>query len=157
MRTNVPQPAVASAPPKKLKPKKLSKRLSCTRRRALPLLSLRTDGIDLTTFYAEERPSEDYRSSWVGVKRRTTAHSNGPVLDDEILADPEVAKVIDENTGTVQQPGCTFLHKDLDEKLRRSMEIRNTDRSLGGRIAGSIAAKHGDHGPLVGGLGQHTK
>ena len=33
---------------------------------------------------------QDVRTAWVGAKRNTPAHSNGPVLDDEILADPKV-------------------------------------------------------------------
>jgi len=114
VRSNVPQPALASQPPKQGKPKKLSK----------------TAAVNLESFYAQERPDEENRTSWVGVKRRMPAHSNGPVLDDEILADPEVAKVIEENDG----------------KVKMSMDIRNTNRSLGGRLAGTIAARYGDHG-----------
>ncbi|CAJ1415503.1 unnamed protein product [Effrenium voratum] len=114
MRTNVPQPAVASQPPKQRKPKKLSK----------------TAKVDLTSFYAEERPDEETRLAWVGAKRDTPAHSNGPVLDEEILAEEEVAKVIEENGGRAQL----------------AMDIRNTHRSVGGRIAGVIAARHGDYG-----------
>lgn len=54
-------------------------------------------------------------------------HSNGAVLDDEILADPEVQVAI-ANQGVVTK----IYH------------IVNTDRSVGGRISGAIASKYGD-------------
>ncbi|CAK9051218.1 Ferredoxin-dependent glutamate synthase (Fd-GOGAT) [Durusdinium trenchii] len=114
VRTSVPQPAVAavaSQPPKTRKPKK-------------------TAAVDLSSFYAEERPNEEHRLSWVDVKRSSAAHSNGPVLDDDILEVSKVAKVIEENSG----------------KVEMSMDIQNTNRALGGRIAGTIASKYGDHG-----------
>lgn len=117
LRRNVPQPALASQPTAATaarRPKKLAK----------------TSVVNLDFFYAEERPNEENRASWVGAKRKMPAHSNGPVLDDDILGDASVARVLEENAGRVQ----------------KSMEIRNTDRSLGGRIAGTIAAKYGDYG-----------
>ena len=56
-------------------------------------------------------------------------HSNGPVLDDEILADPEVqASIRDE--GSVQ----------------RSYDITNVDRAAFGRVGGAVARLHGDSG-----------
>ena len=60
----------------------------------------------------------------------SAAHSNGPVLDDEILSDREVSAVIESNGGSVV----------------KEMSIQNVDRSVGGRIAGAIASKHGDDG-----------
>lgn len=56
-------------------------------------------------------------------------HSNGPVLDDEILADPAVIEAI-ENEGTVE----------------RSYDIVNTDRAALGRLGGAVARLHGDNG-----------
>ena len=56
-------------------------------------------------------------------------HGNGPVLDDEILADPEVQKAIQEE-GTVQ----------------RSLDITNEDRAAFGRVGGAVARLHGDSG-----------
>ena len=56
-------------------------------------------------------------------------HSNGPCLDDEILADPEVQDAI-KNEG----------------KVHRKMKIVNTDRATLGRIGGAIAKIHGDSG-----------
>lgn len=56
-------------------------------------------------------------------------HSNGPVLDDELLADSEIANAI-ANQGTVT----------------KTVKIVNTDRSTGARVAGSIAQKYGNDG-----------
>ncbi|MEQ9373182.1 MAG: glutamate synthase large subunit [Coleofasciculus chthonoplastes F3-SA18-01] len=56
-------------------------------------------------------------------------HSNGPVLDDQLLADPEMQVAI-ANHGTIT--------KDL--------AVLNTDRSVGTRLAGAIAKKYGDTG-----------
>ncbi|MGQ9837986.1 MAG: glutamate synthase large subunit [Cyanobacteriota bacterium] len=56
-------------------------------------------------------------------------HSNGPVLDAEILAKPEIQKAL-------QLCGTAMLET----------AIANTDRCVGGRIAGSIARLHGDTG-----------
>jgi glutamate synthase (ferredoxin) len=56
-------------------------------------------------------------------------HSNGDVLDDQILADQEV------KTAIVDQ---TVLTKEI--------KIINTDRSVGGRISGEIAKKYGNNG-----------
>eukprot|EP00930_Biecheleria_cincta_P021586 TRINITY_DN15957_c0_g1_i1.p1 TRINITY_DN15957_c0_g1~~TRINITY_DN15957_c0_g1_i1.p1 ORF type:complete len:1716 (-),score=368.55 TRINITY_DN15957_c0_g1_i1:367-5295(-) len=115
VRRHVPQPAVAlNTKAAEEEPKKLAK----------------TDSIDLSSFFSAEPVKEEDRQKWVGVARNGHAHSNGPVMDDTILADPEVAQMIESNSGTVE--------KDL--------AIRNLDRSVGGRIAGTIAAKHGDYG-----------
>ena len=57
------------------------------------------------------------------------AHSNGPVLDDQILADEEVDKAIKQETS-----------------VHRSYEILNTDRATLGRVGGAIARLHGDTG-----------
>ncbi|MEO1131925.1 MAG: glutamate synthase-related protein, partial [Cyanobacteria bacterium J06639_1] len=56
-------------------------------------------------------------------------HSNGPVLDDELLSKPELQAAI-ANSGQAT----------LDSA------IVNTDRSVGGRIAGAIAKQHGNNG-----------
>ena len=56
-------------------------------------------------------------------------HSNGPVLDDELLNDPEIADAIQN-------------HRSLTKPLK----IVNTDRAVGARIAGKIAKQHGDTG-----------
>lgn len=51
------------------------------------------------------------------------------MLDDEILADPEVQEAI-KNEG----------------KVHRTYDILNTDRSTLGRIGGVVAKQHGDSG-----------
>ncbi|CAM9531954.1 unnamed protein product, partial [Hapterophycus canaliculatus] len=56
-------------------------------------------------------------------------HGNGPVLDDDILADPAVKACIEEG-----------------KELTREYPIANTDRSVGGRLSGSIAKQWGNKG-----------
>ncbi len=56
-------------------------------------------------------------------------HSNGAVLDDELLADADIANAIN-NQGAVT----------------KEIKIVNTDRSVGGRIAGAIASLYGNRG-----------
>jgi len=56
-------------------------------------------------------------------------HSNGPVLDDDILADADVAAAI-------AQQGTVTKH----------WNVINTDRTVGARIAGAIAQKYGNTG-----------
>lgn len=56
-------------------------------------------------------------------------HSNGAVLDDEILADVNIQNAI---------ANQTTITKDIN--------IINTDRSVGARIAGVIAKQYGDYG-----------
>jgi glutamate synthase (ferredoxin) len=62
------------------------------------------------------------------------AHGNGPVLEDALLADPEVRAAIDAHGHVVRQ-----------------LTIVNTDRSVGARLSGEIAALHGNTG-FQGGL-----
>jgi glutamate synthase (ferredoxin) len=56
-------------------------------------------------------------------------HSNGPVLDDQLLADPAVAEAI-RTQGTIT----------------KEVKIINTDRSVGARVSGAIAKQQGDTG-----------
>lgn len=56
-------------------------------------------------------------------------HSNGSVLDDQLLSDPEIQAAI-RNQGSVS----------------KDVEIVNTDRTVGARIAGAIAKQYGDTG-----------
>jgi len=70
------------------------------------------------------------RAKWTSSKiRKQEVHSNGPVLDDTLLADPEIANAI-ENEKTAE----------------KTVKIFNVDRSVGGRIGGAIAKKYGDTG-----------
>ncbi|KAL2226033.1 UNVERIFIED_CONTAM: Ferredoxin-dependent glutamate synthase, chloroplastic, partial [Sesamum indicum] len=61
--------------------------------------------------------------------RKQEVHSNGPVLDDTLLADPEIVKAIDNET-----------------VVNKSVSIYNVDRAVCGRIAGVIAKRYGDTG-----------
>ncbi|MFN5194930.1 MAG: glutamate synthase large subunit [Cyanobacteriota bacterium] len=63
------------------------------------------------------------------LKHDPVAHGNGPILEDRLLADPEVQAAI-----------AGHGH------LARTLAIVNTDRSVGARLAGEIAALHGNRG-----------
>ncbi|MUH00486.1 glutamate synthase large subunit [Scytonema sp. UIC 10036] len=56
-------------------------------------------------------------------------HSNGVVLDDQLLRDPDIQAAI-QNQSTVS----------------KTMAIVNTDRTVGTRLAGAIASQYGDSG-----------
>ncbi len=56
-------------------------------------------------------------------------NSNGPVLDDEILADDEVADAITNHTS-----------------VAKTWDVVNTDRAVGARVSGAIAKKYGNTG-----------
>jgi glutamate synthase (ferredoxin) len=64
--------------------------------------------------------------SWLS---HEAVHSNGPVLDDTILADAEVQQAI-QTQGTVA----------------KRYTVINTDRTVGARVAGVIADKYGNSG-----------
>ncbi|KAI0519949.1 hypothetical protein KFK09_007412 [Dendrobium nobile] len=61
--------------------------------------------------------------------RNQDVHSNGPVLDEIILADPEVVEAI-----------------EREKEVTKAVEIHNVDRAVCGRIAGVIAKQYGDTG-----------
>ncbi|KAF4374461.1 hypothetical protein F8388_016012 [Cannabis sativa] len=61
--------------------------------------------------------------------RKQDVHSNGPVLDDVLLADQQIVDAI-ENEKVVQ----------------KTINIYNVDRAVCGRVAGVIAKKYGDTG-----------
>ncbi|KAL2320665.1 hypothetical protein Fmac_029634 [Flemingia macrophylla] len=78
----------------------------------------------------------DYILSSVGLPkwssteiRNQEPHTNGPVLDDVLLADPEVADAIEN-----------------EKVVNKTIKIYNIDRAVCGRIAGAIAKKYGDTG-----------
>jgi glutamate synthase (ferredoxin) len=56
-------------------------------------------------------------------------HSNGPVLDDDLLADPEIQAAIANQT-----------------TLTKPVSLVNTDRTVGARLAGAIAKQYGNSG-----------
>jgi glutamate synthase (ferredoxin) len=57
------------------------------------------------------------------------AHGNGPILEDQLLADAGLMAAIDGHG-----------------QVARNLAIINTDRSVGARISGEIAARHGNTG-----------
>nr|BAE98673.1 ferredoxin-dependent glutamate synthase [Arabidopsis thaliana] len=61
--------------------------------------------------------------------RKQEVHTNGPVLDDDILADPLVIDAIEN-----------------EKVVEKTVKICNVDRAACGRVAGVIAKKYGDTG-----------
>uniref|UniRef100_A0A1D1YMH1 glutamate synthase (ferredoxin) n=2 Tax=Anthurium amnicola TaxID=1678845 RepID=A0A1D1YMH1_9ARAE len=61
--------------------------------------------------------------------RNQVVHSNGPVLDDILLSDPEITEAIEN-----------------EKVVNKTIKIYNVDRAVCGRIAGVIAKKYGDTG-----------
>ncbi len=85
----------------------------------------KTKCVDLSNLLAPAGDAND--RSWL--LHSPKPHGNGPILEDHLLADAEVMQAL-ENHGS----------------LRRSMDIVNTDRSVGARLAGEIAQRHGNRG-----------
>ncbi|MGK7933056.1 MAG: glutamate synthase-related protein, partial [Microcystaceae cyanobacterium] len=56
-------------------------------------------------------------------------HSNGPVLDDQLLADAAISSAI-----------------NTHGKIAKNVKIVNTDRTVGARISGTLAKKYGNTG-----------
>jgi glutamate synthase (ferredoxin) len=71
-------------------------------------------------------PDAKSNRSWLNHEE---VHSNGPVLDDQFLADAEIQATI-KNQSTVT----------------KSYKVVNTDRTVGSRLAGAIASQYGDSG-----------
>ncbi|MDR7992431.1 glutamate synthase large subunit [Thermosynechococcus sp. TG252] len=71
-------------------------------------------------------PDTRHDRQWL---QHETVHSNGAVLDDEILARPEVQAAIEKQ-----------------QTVELELPIVNTDRTVGARIAGAIAKKYGNTG-----------
>ncbi len=89
-----------------------------------PLHLAKTESLDLDTLL--HLPDVTSDRSWL---KSRDVHSNGVVLDDEILSDSEVIDAI-QNHG----------------KVTKEYKIINTDRTVGARIAGQIAQKWGNNG-----------
>uniref|UniRef100_A0A0E0QC75 Ferredoxin-dependent glutamate synthase, chloroplastic n=1 Tax=Oryza rufipogon TaxID=4529 RepID=A0A0E0QC75_ORYRU len=64
-----------------------------------------------------------------GCIRSQDVHSNGPVLDETILADPDISDAIEN-----------------EKEVSKTFQIYNVDRAVCGRVAGVIAKKYGDTG-----------
>ncbi|MFM7365232.1 MAG: glutamate synthase-related protein, partial [Cuspidothrix sp.] len=71
-------------------------------------------------------PDAKVNRSWLV---HTEVHGNGPVLDDQLLADADIQGAIS-NHGTVS----------------KTFPVVNTDRTVGARLTGAIAHKYGDDG-----------
>ncbi|MEL6439615.1 MAG: glutamate synthase large subunit [Cyanobacteria bacterium J06621_8] len=84
----------------------------------------KTKGIDLSCLINLPLVKED--RSWL---QHQDVHTNGAVLDNEILADSEIASAI-ANQGQVV----------------KELKIISTDRSVGARVSGMIASKYGNGG-----------
>lgn len=84
----------------------------------------KTDALNLNCL--TQLPDTKSNRSWLN---HESVHSNGPVLDDQLLADAEIQAAI-RNQGTVT----------------RNVGVVNTDRSVGTRLAGAIAKQYGDTG-----------
>ncbi|MEM6611268.1 MAG: glutamate synthase-related protein [Cyanobacteria bacterium P01_C01_bin.72] len=84
----------------------------------------KTNGLDLNCLIDLPNVKDD--RSWLN---HGAVHTNDHVLDDDILADEAIQSAI-ANQGTVA----------------KDWKIVNTDRSVGGRIAGAIASQYGNSG-----------
>jgi glutamate synthase (ferredoxin) len=85
----------------------------------------KTRSLDLSCLLESIPEAVDRR--WL--RHEAQAHGNGPILEDSLLTDPEVAAAIDGHG-----------------EVSRNLPIVNTDRSVGARLAGEIAARHGNRG-----------
>ncbi|MEB3207742.1 MAG: glutamate synthase-related protein, partial [Synechococcus sp.] len=86
---------------------------------------VKTQTLDLSCLITPIPAAAD--RSWL--QHGDRAHSNGPILEDQLLADGELVAAI-EGHG----------------RVARSLAIVNTDRSVGARLSGEIAARHGNRG-----------
>ncbi|MFQ6538975.1 MULTISPECIES: glutamate synthase large subunit [Aphanothece] len=98
-------------------------RTELLRPRSVPLA--KTPTLDLSCLIDPIPAAAD--RSWL--QHEAQAHSNGVVLEDQLLADADLMAAIEAH-------GC----------LARTVPILNTDRSVGARISGEIAARHGNTG-----------
>jgi glutamate synthase (ferredoxin) len=85
----------------------------------------KTSALDLTCLLAPLPGSDD--RSWL--RHDSQAHGNGAILEDQLLADPELVAAIEQHG-----------------QVARRLAIVNTDRSVGARLAGELAARHGNKG-----------
>ncbi|GAB4530631.1 MAG: glutamate synthase-related protein [Pleurocapsa sp.] len=84
----------------------------------------KTNGLNLDCLI--NLPDVKSDRSWL---QHGAVHDNGKVLDNQLLADTDIESAI-ANQGSVS----------------KTVKIINTDRSVGGRIAGAIASKYGNNG-----------
>lgn len=84
----------------------------------------KTQGLNLDCL--TQLPDTRSDRSWL---QHETVHSNGPVLDDDLLNDPEIQAAIQNQT-----------------HVTKTVNVVNTDRTFGARIAGAIAQQYGNSG-----------
>ncbi|MDX2257266.1 MAG: glutamate synthase large subunit [Pseudanabaenaceae cyanobacterium bins.39] len=96
-----------------------------TQRKDLQLAKLDINQVDLGCLIN----LPDTKSDRTWLEHSATSHSNGAVLDDEILADLEVQAAIANQTD-----------------LSKTYTIVNTDRSVPARVSGAIAKQYGNSG-----------
>ncbi|KOM38720.1 hypothetical protein LR48_Vigan03g210200 [Vigna angularis] len=85
---------------------------------------------DLVNYFLYVAEESAGLSKWSSTEiRNQEPHTNGPVLDDGLLADPEIADAIEN-----------------EKVVNKTVNIYNIDRAVCGRIAGVIAKKYGDTG-----------
>jgi len=85
----------------------------------------KTNAIDLSCLLEPIKQSED--RSWLSHEH--SAHGNGQVLEDQLINDPDLMNAINTHS-----------------RIQRTINIRNTDRSVCARLAGEIAERHGNKG-----------
>ncbi|HEY9845945.1 MAG TPA: hypothetical protein V6D03_07075, partial [Candidatus Caenarcaniphilales bacterium] len=71
-------------------------------------------------------PDTRFDRSWLN---HETVHSNGPVLDDQLLNDPDIQAAIQNQS-----------------HVEKAIEVVNTDRTVGARLSGAIASQYGNSG-----------
>ncbi|WP_339383392.1 glutamate synthase-related protein [Oculatella sp. LEGE 06141] len=71
-------------------------------------------------------PDTRENRSWL---EHEAVHSNGPVLDDQLLNEPSIQAAIQNQSG-----------------VNHAVTVVNTDRTVGTRVAGAIAKQYGDKG-----------
>ena len=81
-------------------------------------------GLDLSCLI--DLPNVQTERGWLN---HGDVHTNGKVLDDEILADDGIQSAL-----------------ATHGKVAKDVKIINTDRSVGGRISGAIASQYGNNG-----------
>jgi glutamate synthase (ferredoxin) len=84
----------------------------------------KTQGLNLNCLI--QLPDTKENRSWLVHEE---VHSNGAVLDDQLLADADIQAAIRNQTS-----------------VTKTLPIVNTDRTVGARLAGAIASQYGDSG-----------
>lgn len=84
----------------------------------------KTEGLNLDCI--TKLPDTQLDNNWL---EHEPVHSNGHVLDDELLADPEIQAAIRHQSS-----------------VTKTVRVVNTDRTVGARLAGAIATQYGNSG-----------